>query len=736
MADLRIVDAPVLLQESITDDVKMPTGGLGNFSIRLGDIVWYVVAKENLASKGYVDLSSKGVKDSLDEHIADNNNPHNVTKVQVGLGNVDNTADIDKPVSNATKSAIITATTDMATKTYVNSKDGDLTTLTTTNKTNLVKAINEVVSVKADKATTLTGYGINDAYTKSEIDTDFSGIKTLYDKNVAAGAGANGWTDVLIAVSENVNQRQINDGLDTIAQLLAIRNPRSGQRVYVKSYLTPNYGLLNPYKGGGLFAYDSNKVTQNDGIGVINGWVRIDLPDMISPFMAGAKGDYTTDDYDAINKALIYSRLVKKPVLIDGLFATSKPIVLLPHDTMLGLSQTQSRIKKLGNDVLDLAPRKPPERSDVNDVYNVDAVVIFYPYDNTYAAYITLENVFFEKGSYNDGSPSVYGLYAPRHCKCVTKNLEFDNVNIGFFAKVLFLNQHINFTSVSGSNNGVHQGKIGMLVYDGEDKMTGTSNLFERFLFVNYERAYEIQNLQTSRFAHCYGEAISRNGGADDTQVFFINNPYNLHFDCCGMEGIKGTPLYIASTNTGNPSRSVTFTGFQARWGVGGTTTDKGINAVAVTGNDLRVTFDNSTVIFNDGGFYNNLLFVTGNAVVTKSASVIGDKAANLATTDARLIDFDKNVLTPQNTNILVTSNKRITNDLNDGIGWESGVMHKVVDGAAVNIPSGIDAVYGVSVWYGLNATQGVQMLYLVNNPNVYKRIVTGAGNTGTWAVV
>ena len=46
MADLRIVDAPVLLQESITDDVKMPTGGLGNFSIRLGDIVWYVVTKE------------------------------------------------------------------------------------------------------------------------------------------------------------------------------------------------------------------------------------------------------------------------------------------------------------------------------------------------------------------------------------------------------------------------------------------------------------------------------------------------------------------------------------------------------------------------------------------------------------------------------------------------------------------------------------------------------------------
>ena len=132
-----------------------------------------------------------------------------ITKEQVGLGNVDNTADVDKPVSNAVSSAIVTATTDMATKTYVNSKDGDLTTLTTTDKTNLVKAINEVVSVKADKATTLVGYGISDAYTKSEIDTDFSGIKTLYDKNVQAGAGANGWTSDLV-VEGGLTQRQIN----------------------------------------------------------------------------------------------------------------------------------------------------------------------------------------------------------------------------------------------------------------------------------------------------------------------------------------------------------------------------------------------------------------------------------------------------------------------------------------------------------------------------------------------
>lgn len=47
------------------------------------------------------------------EHLQDTNNPHNVTKEQVGLGSVDNTADIDKPVSNATSSAINTLRQEM-----------------------------------------------------------------------------------------------------------------------------------------------------------------------------------------------------------------------------------------------------------------------------------------------------------------------------------------------------------------------------------------------------------------------------------------------------------------------------------------------------------------------------------------------------------------------------------------------------------------------------------------------
>ena len=45
------------------------------------------------------DVSADGVK--LDGHIANVSNPHSVTKTQVGLGNVDDTSDMDKPVSTA-----------------------------------------------------------------------------------------------------------------------------------------------------------------------------------------------------------------------------------------------------------------------------------------------------------------------------------------------------------------------------------------------------------------------------------------------------------------------------------------------------------------------------------------------------------------------------------------------------------------------------------------------------------
>lgn len=46
------------------------------------------------------------VKTVVDNHIANKSNPHDVTKAQVGLGNADNTSDVNKPVSTAQRAAI------------------------------------------------------------------------------------------------------------------------------------------------------------------------------------------------------------------------------------------------------------------------------------------------------------------------------------------------------------------------------------------------------------------------------------------------------------------------------------------------------------------------------------------------------------------------------------------------------------------------------------------------------
>lgn len=55
-----------------------------------------------------VNLSGYATTASLNSHTTDKNNPHGVTKSQVGLSNVDNTSDKAKPISIATQNALDT----------------------------------------------------------------------------------------------------------------------------------------------------------------------------------------------------------------------------------------------------------------------------------------------------------------------------------------------------------------------------------------------------------------------------------------------------------------------------------------------------------------------------------------------------------------------------------------------------------------------------------------------------
>ena len=59
-----------------------------------------------ISASGNVSSEDTAARDAINNHKSDTSNPHNVTPTQIGLGNVDNTSDLDKPISTAVQKAI------------------------------------------------------------------------------------------------------------------------------------------------------------------------------------------------------------------------------------------------------------------------------------------------------------------------------------------------------------------------------------------------------------------------------------------------------------------------------------------------------------------------------------------------------------------------------------------------------------------------------------------------------
>lgn len=87
---------------------KLNSGLNGDITNALNEAKAYTDAVKTTLEKLIKD-SDKVIKESLDAHIGNKSNPHNVTKAQVGLGNVQNLAPADMPVSTAQAAAIADA---------------------------------------------------------------------------------------------------------------------------------------------------------------------------------------------------------------------------------------------------------------------------------------------------------------------------------------------------------------------------------------------------------------------------------------------------------------------------------------------------------------------------------------------------------------------------------------------------------------------------------------------------
>ena len=145
--------------------------------------------------------AEQNIQNNLNTHTSNTNNPHQVTATQIGLGNVDNTSDFDKPISTATQIELDKKANDADLATVAKSgsyndlidiptipskvselenDSGFLTSIP--NKYITETELEESLELKADKETTLAGYGITDAYTKTESDEKYATKSELASK--------------------------------------------------------------------------------------------------------------------------------------------------------------------------------------------------------------------------------------------------------------------------------------------------------------------------------------------------------------------------------------------------------------------------------------------------------------------------------------------------------------------------------------------------------------------------
>lgn len=169
---------------------------------------------DGLKDQAGITSDINAVQTNLEKHINNKSNPHKVTKAQVGLGNVDNTSDANKPISNATRTALngkFSATDGNALKQRVD----NIPELVATDIT--VDSDKDSVNISLDKTSivdgTLSGTTINiNSATASKAGILVPTDKSKIDKIITNGNGTK-------YLSDNGTYKEVQGGSADIESL-------------------------------------------------------------------------------------------------------------------------------------------------------------------------------------------------------------------------------------------------------------------------------------------------------------------------------------------------------------------------------------------------------------------------------------------------------------------------------------------------------------------------------------
>lgn len=425
---------------------------------------------------------------------------------------------------------------------------GYLEELLTTKKSNLVSAINEVYKKYED-------------------------VGSLYEKNVAAGAGANGWTTDLVG-ENGLTQKQINDGLSSVAAMLAIKNPRNGQRVYVKSY----HAELN--KGGGTFVYDNSKANINDNVSVINGWVRDLSSKTLSTDDVGLKGDGTDTDATLRLQQLASAVQDGFDVKLIGKYTINRHIVFYQKKDIqvYGVnSDIQGDPNNWTWDTTNIVPDVP--------FYHPRGMLLAFDcpnivFDNLKVKGINRNNTHAGADQWQDGDCAIQGHNCPN---AITRNCELYNT----YAWALSVEHSVNATAHNNTIYDVtHQSGINIA-----NGANGTiANVYNNNLKNCGLYGIEFEN-RNNMTINCYGNTVS------DCYAGIMALADNAKVDGDIYNNNLSESVYaIYASNLFNENNSLNITNNPIKNSIYGIN-NVSSNGITVSGNKAKGVFDKDTFI-------------------------------------------------------------------------------------------------------------------------------------------
>lgn len=459
-----------------------------------------------------------------------------------------------------------------------------------------------------------------------------------------------GW-DASLVVYGGVNQKTINDGLNSIAELLAVPNLVNGSRFTTKSYHAPQYIYAKPFSGGSTYVYNSSmpKTNHNGGTVIASGevfpedwtvredveawfttpssgvgcWVVVNTDSQIDVTIFGAMPNFNlgVDNSIAINRALSINNNIHIP---SGNYIAHRPILTNKAFPIISGAGGESTLITVEN--------ADWQSVTFNDkTYNA-AIVVTSGVQDTWIEGATLKDFSLLGNSYTaDGKIGI----------------DFDNV---------CLKVNVSNVNISAFDKGIHTFKSWVHSYN---NVTVTDCITNSMHFDELANGYSLTGVclygkSVKTLCHlklenaCYGNSF--NGGAIEHCWIGVSTRNNAQVNITGvdwevidqlfMENVDcvGLPSKIDSCSImGNPSQS----GFGVSNGQLVLENNKIFNPLGSKNIDASIYFVDGTggVVANNNEYGAHTTLIGGTGKVTGNDVGRFDFSKSRRITDGKILD-------------------------------------------------------------------------------------------------